>query len=411
MKRAPAEFIIDAGPMGPIGEGESLILRVNRNCPWNQCLFCPVYKGKRFGHRTVWKIKKDIEIVRRIRELIEETSWGTGLSGRITTGLLSELISSYPEIYGQESNGLNPEQYAARHSLSNVLNWARYGEKRVFLQDANALIMRPGDLAEVLRYLRAVFPTVRIITSYARSKTCAQRSVQEMEALRQAGLTWLFVGIESGSDEVLGYMRKGVTAEEHIDGGKKVIQAGINLAAFVMPGLAGRNGKRSEQHVSQTVTVLNEIRPTEVRIRSLAVLEGTPLYARWASGDFEASTEDQMIDEIRLLVEGLDFDCTLETLQMTNVLCNVKGPFVEKRKEILERINRYQAKPPLERLRFRLSRYIYGGYLDFVSNWGKLDLQLSQMLQEAIASIERGTADAETKTEQAIFVLKSKGVP
>jgi len=271
--------------------------------------------------------------------------------------------------------------------------------------------MRPGELTQVLRYLKEVFPTVKTITSYARSKTCAQRSSQELKELRQAGLSCVFVGIESGSDEVLGFMRKGVTAEEHIDGGKKVMQSGIHLAAFVMPGLAGSNGKLSDQHVSQTTRVLNDIQPTEVRIRSLAVLENTPLYARWASREFDASSEDQMIDEIRLLIENLNFDCTIETLQMTNVLFNVRGKLSALKDEMLVKISQYKAMAPMERLRFRLSKYIYGGYLDFVMQWGKFDSQLGQLIQEAIAGVEQESPDAGTRTDQAIFALKSKGIP
>lgn len=405
------DYALDVGPMGPIGEGEALILRVTQNCPWNRCLFCPVYKNKKFRSRSVTEVKDDIDTVRRIKELVEETSWRVGFGGRITRELLREVICAYPEIYGKENNGLNLENATARYSLSNVINWHISGAQRVFLQDANPLIMKPEELTQVLLYLKEVFPTVKTITSYARSKTCAQRSAQELKELREAGLSWLFVGIESGSNEVLGFMRKGVTAEEHIDGGKKVMHSGIHLAAFVMPGLAGSNGKLSDQHVSQTARVLNDIQPTEVRIRSLAVLENTPLHARWASREFDAPTEDQMISEIRLLVESLDFDCTIETLQMTNVLFNVRGKLSALKDEMLAKINQYKAMPPIERLRFRLSKYIYGGYLDFVMQWGKFDSQLGQLIQDAIAGVERESPDAGTKTEQAIFALKSKGVP
>lgn len=404
-------YAIDAGPMGPIGEGESLILRATRNCPWNRCLFCPVYKGKRFQFRTASEIKDDIDVIRRITNLAEEVSWGIGLGGRITGELFPEIISAHPHIYGKESHGLTPENYHARHSLSNVMNWLMCGGRRVFLQDANSLIMDPGELGEVLRYLKEAFPTIQTITSYARSKTCAQRSAQELEKLRDAGLSWLFVGIESGSNEVLKAMGKGVTAEEHIDGGKKVMQSGIHLAAFVMPGLAGNNGHLSQEHATQTTRVLNEIVPTEVRVRSLAVLEGTPLYVRWQSGEFNASSEDQMIDEIRFMLENLSFDCIFETLQMTNVLFNVRGKLSETKHEMLAAISRYKAMPQMERLRLRLHKYLSGGYLALVMQWGKFDSHLNELIQEAIASLERGSGDAEGKTDRAIFALKSKGVP
>ena len=405
------DYAVDIGPMGPIGEGEALILRATRNCPWNRCLFCPAYKNEKFGYRNVTEVKKDIDTVRRIKGLVEETSWRIGFGGRIKREILHEVIYAHPEIYGKDNSGLSLENYTARRSLGNVVNWLTCGERRVFLQDANSLIMRPKELTGVLRYLKETFPTIQTITSYARSKTCAQRSPRELEELKKAGLSWLFVGIESGCDEVLRFMKKGVTAEEHIEGGQKVKQAGINLAAFVMPGLAGKNRELTEKHISETISVLNEIKPTEVRVRSLAVLESSPLYIKWESGEFDAPPEDQMIDEIRLLIENLNFDCTIETLQMTNVLFNIAGRLPAKKEEMLVKISQYKALPPMERLRFRLSRYLYGGYLDFVIEWGKFDFPLGQLIKGAIASLEKGSPDAETKTEKAIFAIKSKGVP
>jgi hypothetical protein len=405
-------YIIDIGPMGPIGEGAALILRVTRNCPWNKCLFCPTYKGKKFGHRDVEEIKRDIDAVKRIENLIKATFEEIGWPGIIKPAIVNMImIRSYPEIYNKDDYDLPPENYAARLTLSNVVNWILYGQKRVFLQDANSLFMNPDKLIEVLRYLKATFPTIEIITSYARSKTCAQRSPEELKELCKAGLSWLFVGIESGCDEVLKYMKKGVNSREHIEGGKKVMAAGINLADFVMPGLAGNNGQLAEKHVLETIRVLNEVKPTEVRIRSLAVLIDSPLYLRWESGEFKAPTEDQMIDETGMIIKNLNFDCTIETLQMTNVLFNLREELSAEKEKILANIASYKALPPIERLRFRLNRCLSDGYLDFVKGWGKFDSQLSRLIEEAKESLEKESPDAEMKTEQAIFAIKSKGIP
>ncbi len=133
-----ADYCIDIGPMGPIGEGEALILRATRNCPWNRCLFCPTYKEKRFELRKVEEIKRDINTVKRISELVEETSWKIGWAGRIGQEVISEVVQSHPEIYGREPSDLTPENHTARRTLSNVINWIWYGKRRVFLQDANS---------------------------------------------------------------------------------------------------------------------------------------------------------------------------------------------------------------------------------------------------------------------------------
>jgi hypothetical protein len=410
MSERPEQYIMDMGPMGPIGEGESLILRVARNCPWNRCLFCPVYKGKKFGLRSVQEIRHDIDAAARITELLKATSWNLGFGGRITKDVLGEAIKSHQVIYGDHTQR-TPYQWLAILSLQNVANWMSYGAQRVFLQDADALIMRCADFVEVLTYLKETFPSVTIVTSYARSKTCSQRSLHDLQTLHDAGLSWLFVGIESGCDEVLKYMHKGVISDEHISGGQNVRKAGINLAAFIMPGLAGNNKHLAQQHVRETIRILNEITPTEVRIRSLAIIEGSPLFTQWESGAFEPPQEDQMIYEIKLLIEGLRCDCTIESLQMTNVLFNVKGKLFSEREKLLAAIARYEALPLLDRARFRFNRYVHGGYMDCVAGWGRLDARTHQLVQEAEVCLEEGSPDAVEKAELAIGAIKSKGIP
>lgn len=404
-------YIMDAGPMGPIGEGEALILRMTRNCPWNRCLFCPTYKGEKFSYRSIQEIKGDIDTVKRIVELLKSTSWELGFGGIINREVIQEVVRAHPEIYGRNPYHITHENYLALLSLDNVLNWFLHGSKRVFLQDADTLIMKPKELIESLKYLKKNFPTITTITSYARSRTCAQRSLEELKELNEAGLSSLFVGIESGCEEVLEYMEKGVNSKKHIEGGQKVMDAGIHLATFVMPGLAGKNRDLAEEHVLETIRVLNEIKPTEVRIRSLAILQDSPLYNRWESKEFEAPTDDQMIDEIAMILEGFSFECIIETLQMTNVLFNIRGKLSVRKGEMLSKVAWYKGLIPAERLRFRLNRYLEGGYLDCVESWGKLDSQLRQMIENAKVSLEKESPDAEDKTEEVIFTIKSKGIP
>jgi len=397
--------------MGPIGEGESLILRVNRNCPWNKCLFCPVYKEKKFSRRDVSEIKRDIDAIQKIAELIEQTSWDIGFSGRINKELRKEVVRHNPEIYGRGSGSVTYDNYLALTSLNNVFNWFLCGAKRVFLQDANALAVKPGDLIDILNYLQETFPTVDKVTCYARSKTCSRTSFSDLTRLKKAGLSGIFVGIESGCDDVLEYMKKGVTSKEHIVGGQTVKEAGIDLAAFVMPGLAGSDRKLSERHILETLEVLNKIKPTEVRIRSLAIIEDSPLYVRWKSGEFELPSDDQMIEETRQLLEGLTFDCTFETFQMTNVLFNTRGKLSTIKQELLAKIADYQALSPGERLILRFERYLFEGYLDCVDMWGKLDQKLARSIEDAQISLQKGSDDATAKAEAAIFAIKSKGIP
>jgi len=356
------------------------------------------------------EVKEDIDRARKIADLLESASWEMGLGGWIRPEGIAGVIRNHPEIYGEYASRIKEKQWLALRNLHDVAHWLMYAAQRVFLQDADALFMKPKDLVEVLGYLKKTFPIVETVTCYARSKTCAQRSLTELRELNDAGLSWCFVGIESGWDEVLDFMRKGAGLKEHIDGGQKLMASGIKTAAFVMPGLAGGNRERSERHIRDTLKALNEIRPTEVRLRSLVILESAPLYEKWKSGEFQAPGEDQMVDELKVLIEGLTFDCTLETLQMTNAF-TLRGPLPGKKKTFLESIGHCQKMSPLERARFLLRRYLNGGYLGVIQSWGNYDSRIKRKIEEAEKSLENQAPDALAKVEQALLAIKSKGIP
>lgn len=405
------DVAIECGPMGPIGEHEALILRVNRHCPWNRCLFCPVYKGRKFGLRNLDEIKRDIDAVALLRDRLEAVSWEMGTSGRINGETIHELLRRYPAVFGNYPREMTFAQAKAVDTLGAVANWLLHGAKRVFLQDADALTMKSSELAETIRYLKGAFPSITIVSSYARSKTCQRKDPEELSELQESGLSWCYVGIESGCDDILSYMKKGVTGREHIEGGRAVMESGISMAAFVMPGLAGGNVASSRRHIEDTLSVLNEIRPSEVRVRSLAINEQSLLYDRWRAGEFTEPTDDLMIDEIRMLIEGLAFECTFETLQMTNPLFTVRGPFSKLRGGMCRAIEEYQGLPASERARFMLDRYTEGGYLSFVRRWGRYDEGLRTMIEDARKSLESEDPKSVEKVNKAVFAIKSKGVP
>ncbi len=273
------EYSFEIGPIRPPSEGgvHSLLLRVTRNCPWNKCAFCPVYKGEKFEIRKVSDVKKDIDSVERIRDLIVNNS---------------DEISKVP-----------------RRCLSVVSGWVRTGEKTAFLQDSNSVIMRTGQLVEILKYLKEKFASLERITSYARSKTLVRKSLDELEELRRAGLSRLHVGLESGDDKVLDFVNKGVTGAEHIEAGNKALEADFELSEYVMPGLGGK--ERFREHAENTARVLNEIDPHYIRFRPLAVLEGIELYKKMKEGDFALTSPHERLEEIRIIVENLDVSSRL----------------------------------------------------------------------------------------------------
>lgn len=331
------DLCFEVGPIRPPSEAFSLLIRATRNCPWNRCQFCPVYKGQRFELRPADEVVKDIETARSIADGIKELAWKMGYGDRVR-----EVAA---RIYNSSAHNA---------SVCNVALWLWAGGTTAFLQDANSLIMRTPDLVKVVSALRQAFPNLSRITSYARSKTAAKKSPEELKELRDAGLSRLHIGMESGSNAVLAYMDKGVTAEEHIIGGRKVKEAGISLCEYVMPGLGGR--KMSAEHARETARVLNEINPDHIRLRTLQVHPQTPLWEKLESGDFELQSEDEVVAEIGDFISRLEFTGELKSDHILNLLPEVEGKFPEAKDSCLATISRYLSLPESERLNFKLGR-------------------------------------------------------
>ena len=339
-KMGMENLTFEIGPIRPPSEASSLLLRVTRNCTWNKCLFCHIYKGKRFERRSVEEVKKDIEAARRIADEIRSLSWRLGYGGDVAREVLQYVFSSprYDE-----------------HFRSIAL-WLYFGGKNVFFQDANSLVMKTSDLVEILRFLKERFPQVERVTSYARSRTAAKgKSLQELKELREAGLTRLHIGLESGWDFLLQYMKKGVTAKEHVEGGRKVVEAGIELSEYVILGLGGKRWWR--EHATETAKVLNEINPHFIRIRTLMVLPQMPLYRKIEEGDFVLQSEEEMIVEERLLIEGLDgITSTFLSDHILNLLGELEGRLPEDKEKMLATIDRFLSLPKEEKLNYCLGR-------------------------------------------------------
>ncbi|MGB9825468.1 MAG: radical SAM protein, partial [Desulfofundulus sp.] len=258
----------EMGPIRPPSEGKdrSLLVRVTRNCPWNRCEFCRTYKNKTYSLRGVEEIKADIDTVKALAGEIKAVSWRFGFRGVIGQEAVGAFINENPALYSRAYN--NSEIVERRlESLFNVVQWLSSGARTVFLQDANAPQIRTADLVEILCYLKESFPTIERITSYARSKTIARKSPEDLKRLREAGLTRLHIGLESGCDEVLAFIKKGATAAEHVLAGQKTRGAGIELSEYYMPGLGGK--KWSRKHALESARVLNEIDPDFIRLRTL----------------------------------------------------------------------------------------------------------------------------------------------
>ena len=286
MNDTKIHYEYEQGPIRPPSEARSLLVRVTRNCPWNRCAFCPVYKGTQFSVRPIADVKRDIDAVHRHVEALRQLA---GEDRRVSWREMNRLAEA-----------LEPGEQQA---FAAAFHWLRTGLRSVFLQDADSLIMKPPGLIEILTHLRARFPAVERVTCYSRSRTIASRKLDDLHGIRAAGLDRVHVGLESGSDEVLKMVSKGCTRQTHIDAGRKAKNAGFELSEYYMPGLGGR--KLSQTHALESADALNQINPDFIRLRTLAIPEGVPLYEAQHEGRFEKCTDTLVAGELLTFIENL----------------------------------------------------------------------------------------------------------
>ena len=294
MSAEPAKnYDFEVGVYRPPSEGgsHSLLLRVSRNCPWNRCEFCAMYKTEKFEVRSPQDVKQDIDAIADICTNLKKISQELGHDGKITREAAIKLLNKYPD--------LNYNQ-----GFVMVYNWLQSGAKTAFLQDANSLIMKTDPLVDILKYLRKTFPSLIRVTSYARSKTLSQKKLEELIAIHDAGLDRLHVGLETGDDDLLKRIKKGVTSDGHIKGGKKAMEAGFQLSEYWMPGLGGKD--MWEKHAKNTARVLNEINPHYIRSRPFFPIAGTPLHDALETGEFSMLSADEHLLELKLMIQELN---------------------------------------------------------------------------------------------------------
>ncbi len=277
----------ELGPIRPPSEAMSLLLRITRNCPWNKCTFCGVYKRRDFSLRSVEDIKRDIDSIHHhvteIERVLEQPGGGSQ----------RQLLALQPE-----------EPASEQLAFQSALNWVRSGKKSVFLQDANTLVIQPDKLVDILLYLRKFFPAIERITSYARSHSIARISDEDMSRLAAAGLNRIHIGMESGADDILDFVKKGVDKKTQIIAGQKVKRTGIELSEYFMPGLGG--AEFSKENALETADALNQINPDFIRIRTLAISKKLDIFTDCQAGTFSKIGDVRMAEELLLMLDNLD---------------------------------------------------------------------------------------------------------
>ena len=290
---------IELGPIRPVDEAESLLIRTTRSCPWNRCEFCVNYTDMPFSMRKVEEIKEDIVA-------------------------------------------------AAHHYDGHTF-------QSCFLQDGDSFIMKTPDLLEILSFLKQHFPSLEKITSYGRAQTMIRKSPEEIQEICDAGLKLLYCGMESGSDKVLEQVNKGVVAADTIRAAEMAKAAGMEISEFIILGLGGT--ALWQEHATETARVLNEIDPDFIRVLTIGVKPGSGLEKQIEAGTFELQTEENVIEEQRLLIENLDgISSYYVNHHAVDLLMEARGQLPEEKPKLLAIVDRYLSMPEDDRINYTLGR-------------------------------------------------------
>ncbi|MCP3888309.1 MAG: radical SAM protein [Desulfobulbaceae bacterium] len=308
-------YRFETGVYRPPSEGgsASLLVRFSRNCPWNYCTFCAMYKREKFQLRPLEEIKSDIDAMAALVNDLQSESIRQGRKGQISREVILALIGRIPDL-------------SYHHGVDMLIQWVLSGGKTAFIQDGNSLIMPPRDLIQALTHLKTTFPSINRITTYARAKTIGQRSPEDLKAIRTAGLDRVHLGLETGDDELLKQIKKGVSGAGHIAGGQKAMAAGFQVSEYWMPGLGGK--EMSEQHALNTARVLNEVNPHYIRSRPFRPIPDTPMNDQIQAGSVTLLTPREQLLELKAMVSALEVTSKVCFDHMGNHWRTPKGDLV-----------------------------------------------------------------------------------
>jgi len=295
----------------PPSEWKSYFLPLTSGCSNNTCTFCG-YFGSKLQIRDVEGVIKEIDA-------------------------LAALVSYGLNIPGVEISPLN-----------------YWDGKRVFLQDADALVYPFPKLKEILKYLNNKFPNLERIAAYATPQDILRRDMAELNALKALKLGIFYTGLESGSDEVLQRVGKGLNSSQIIKAAKKAKEVGIIMSITVILGLAGIEG--SEKHVEDTARVLSEIDPEYAGALTLTLVPGTPLHEEWKEGNFHLVSPFQSLEELKAIIERSNFtDCFFSSMHASNYqairgrLPQDKESMIKELGYVLDKRDPYSLRPEFSR--------------------------------------------------------------
>ena len=415
----------------PPTENSSLTIRLTRNCYWNKCEFCPVYKtGVKYSKRSFEDIEKDILHAKKIDELLEKEgvynlpySQGQTLlyslieevkQARFDAGLIPTLDEKNNDLI--DSPNLDErmrwllswlkDKPITEDSFTHVYMWRMTGGKTCFLGDADSLILKPDIINKTTSLVKKTFPSIDRFTIYGRTKSASKlRTLDELKEYTKAGINRVHFGLESGDDRVLELVKKGETAEDHKNGILKVKEAGMSASVYIMPGLGG--SKLSESNSIETAKLLNIVASDYVRIRTLEVFPATGLGSMKRNGSFVEASEEEVVKEIRVIIANTLCETEIVSDSAANLL-NINGKLPYERDNMLFEIDSYLELSKRQKLEFSLRSRLNS----FTGQYGGLTEDIYSMLSPYMKNDKLDISKANDKSlSQIISLICGKLMP
>lgn len=293
----------------PPSEHASYFLPFTSGCSNHTCTFCGYY-GSKLKLREIDEVKKEIDALALYME------HGLRLSGM-------------PDVV---------------YEIANM--WDR---KRIFLQDGDALIYPISQLKEALEYLGQKMPYVERVGIYATPQDVLRLSSDELRELSDLGLGIIYMGVESGDDDVLRRVGKGVDQRSIAEAGKRVREAGIVLSVTIILGLGGV--ERGQGHALNTARILSEIDPHYAGALTLMLIPGTPLYKEKDKGSFHPLSPFESLEELKIIVENAEFsNCFFSSMHASNYV-SIRGRLPQDKRKMLYTLEEITKERDLSRLR------------------------------------------------------------
>lgn len=264
----------------PFSEADSYLLQCTVGCSHNGCTFCGMYKDRSFRIRSLEEIREDIAMA----------------------------VNYYGDV------------------------------EKVFLCDGDAIAMETGLILDILGELYRSFPSLRHVGMYVGPHSTLQKGMEDLQTLRKAGFTKAYLGVESGDDEVLAAINKGVTADMMLRAGKSLVESGINLSAMVLLGIAGR-GEKSRKHAELTAEITNRMTPRYLAALTYTPVPRTALFRRYQTGEYQLPDPFETLEEMKVMFENIRIDnLTFIGSHASNYL-PVSGKLQRDKGKMLETVN------------------------------------------------------------------------